>query len=66
MVGEEDYEEDWQETEDWYETHDGYWADDQTRQEGYWANEDLYYKDEQGLLVLCTHWNEKNGLENSH
>eukprot|EP00435_Cladocopium_sp_Y103_P030126 s4706_g7.t1 len=48
MVGEEDYEEEWQETEDWYETNDGYWAHGQTWQEGYWDNEDLYYTDEYG------------------
>eukprot|EP00435_Cladocopium_sp_Y103_P056431 s3094_g19.t1 len=50
MVGEEEYEEEWHETEDWYETNDGYWADDQTWHDGYWANEDLYYKDEYGYF----------------
>eukprot|EP00435_Cladocopium_sp_Y103_P056656 s2077_g19.t1 len=50
MVGEEEYEEEWQEGEEWYETNEGYWADDQTWNDGYWANEDLYYKDEYGYF----------------
>eukprot|EP00435_Cladocopium_sp_Y103_P069261 s702_g33.t1 len=49
MVGEEEYEEEWQE-EDWYETNEGYWAEDQTWNDGYWANDDLYYKDEYGYF----------------
>eukprot|EP00435_Cladocopium_sp_Y103_P005161 s2383_g1.t1 len=50
MVGEEEYEEEWQESEDWYETNNGYWAEGQTWHDGNWANEDLYYKDEYGYF----------------
>eukprot|EP00435_Cladocopium_sp_Y103_P016760 s2970_g4.t1 len=49
MVGEEEYEEGWQE-EDWCETNEGYWAEDQTWNDGYWANDDPYYKDEHGYF----------------
>jgi len=50
MVGEEGYEEDWQEEEDWNDSYDGYWADDQDWNDGYWATEELHYKDEYGYF----------------
>jgi hypothetical protein len=52
MVGEEGYEEDWQEEEeDWNDSwNKGYWADDQDWNDGHWATEELYYKDEYGYF----------------
>ena len=47
MVGEDGYEEDWQEEEDWNDSwYEGYWAEDQDWNDAYLGTEELYYKDE--------------------
>ena len=54
MVGEEGYDEDWQEEEEEEEEewndYDGYWAEEQDWNDAYWGTEELYYKDEYGMF----------------
>ena len=47
MVSEEECEEEWNEHDEWNETwNEGYQADDRDWNDGHWAAEELYYKDE--------------------
>ena len=49
MVGEEGYEEEWQEEEDWND-YDGYWAEEQDWNDAYLGTEELYHRDEYGMF----------------
>ena len=50
MVGEEGYDEEWQEEEEEWNDYDGYWAEEQDWNDAYWGTDELYYKDEYGMF----------------
>ena len=49
MVGEEGYEDEWQEDDEWNE-YEGFWTEDQEWNDSYWSTDELYYKDEYGMF----------------
>ena len=49
MVGEEGYDDEWQEEDEWND-YDGFWAEEQEWNDAYWGTDELYYKDEYGMF----------------